>query len=134
MKTAIYCRAASSSQGWELDIQKAALERLARERQYEVVTAYSDCGSGLDPNRPGLQSLMLAASQGKFDVLLLMNLNRLSRNTTDTIRILRQLRDNGIRVESPSCGDINMLAYTSGSSLLDMLEKYTEESYENTDR
>src|SRR5262245_47049004 len=63
---------------------------------------YSEIGNGTtDQNRrPQLTTLLEAAKQGAFDVLVIATHNRLSHSLTHTTAILEELKQYGVQVES----------------------------------
>lgn len=93
MKTqvAVYCRADS---GTNPEIRRAALEmqywrlkEYARERGFQITAYYEDSGfSALEPDRPGLQKLMADFQDGKFQTLLVVNMDRLSRGQIGNLK------------------------------------------------
>jgi len=70
-----------------------------------VVSEYADRGiSGTTGNRPEFQRMLAAASAGEFDVLIVDDLSRLSRNQADTLRTIGRLTFDGIRIIAVSDG------------------------------
>jgi site-specific DNA recombinase len=80
--TAIYARLATDPTGNNLPQQIAALHEYAADHGYEIIQVYQDVGSGLRDDRPGLQRLLTDARAGRFDVVVMRDPTRLSRNWT----------------------------------------------------
>ena len=84
MKYAIYMRVARSEQigdGYdECTAQRSALKEYAKKNGLEVVEQYYDVGySGLDLNRPGYQAMIAVFAEDRFDGVLTVSMDRLSR-------------------------------------------------------
>jgi DNA invertase Pin-like site-specific DNA recombinase len=100
MKTALYCRVSTDKQ--ENGNQLLQLREFAAKEGWEVVTEFVDVvsGSGKQP-RPEFEKMMRAASQHKFDTLLIWKLDRLSREgVRKTLEYLTQLDSWKVRVRS----------------------------------
>src|ERR1051326_2499986 len=82
LRAAIYARVSSEEQreGQTIDSQVAELERFAREKNWQLAGVYKDDGwSGSLLARPELDRLRDDASHGRFDLVLLNDLDRLAR-------------------------------------------------------
>ena len=75
---------------------------------FEVVGESQDTGSGLNFDRNGLTEVMEAAEEGKMDVLLVVNISRLGRDTAKTMELLRRLDQLDIEIYSPLEGEIHL--------------------------
>src|SRR5262249_9112605 len=84
--------------------QRQAIRDWARLHHVNVneIQWFEDKQSGATADRPQLQRLLKAIDKGKIDGLVLWRLDRLARNTTDGLGILRNLCDRGIRIVSVS--------------------------------
>jgi DNA invertase Pin-like site-specific DNA recombinase len=104
MRGAIYARFSSDLQReTSIEDQVAAAMRYAVSQGWTVdpscvFTDYGLSGSGLD--RPGLQALLDAGTvlHPRFDVLLVEDSSRVSRDLADAVRVLQQLSFAGVRV------------------------------------
>jgi site-specific DNA recombinase len=112
MRAAIYARYSSDLQS-ETSIDDQV--RLCRERAErdgmtvaEVYTDYAISGSNLS-NRPGMLSLMEAAKQGNFDVVIAEALDRISRDQEDIAGIYKRLSHAEVKIITLSEGEINEL-------------------------
>ena len=107
MKAAIYCRYSTDKQdaGSIADQIRVCAERAEREG-WKVGIPYVDeaiSGAAIG-NRPAFQTLMRDAEARRFDVLLVMDLSRLSRSAADLNKAIDRLTFRGIRVVSTSNG------------------------------
>ena len=111
MRAAIYARFSSQLQREASidDQMRLCRERIAREGWAEGAT-FADRGiSGSSMIRPGLQDLILAATAGRFDVLVAEALDRLSRDQADVATIYKRLTFAGVKIVTLAEGEINEL-------------------------
>jgi len=72
---------------------------IQRNPQWIYVGVYADEGlSGTKNNRPEFQRLISDCYAGKIDMVITKSLSRFSRNTLDTLNILRELKQRGVDV------------------------------------
>jgi putative DNA-invertase from lambdoid prophage Rac len=50
--------------------------------------------------RPGIQEVLDDAKNGEMDILLILGISRLGRNTIEIVHTFRQLEEYGVEVES----------------------------------
>ena len=112
MRAAIYARYSSDLQS-EASIDDQV--RLCRERAErdgiavaDVFTDYAISGGAIS-NRPGMLSLMGAAKQGGFDMVIAEALDRISRDQEDIAAIYKRLSHADVRIVTLSEGEINEL-------------------------
>ena len=112
MRAAIYARYSSDLQS-ETSIDDQV--RLCREHSERnnlsvsaVFTDYAISGGNLS-NRPGMLSLMQAAKQGDFDVVIAEALDRISRDQEDIAAIYKRLTHADVRITTVSEGAVNEL-------------------------
>ena len=79
----IYCRVSSKKQMDDLERQKQLLQSLYP--QYKLVT---DCASGINWKRKGLQSILESAMQGKLQEIVVAHKDRLCRFGFDLIKFI----------------------------------------------
>lgn len=106
-RAAIYARYSSDLQRDRSIEDQMALCRAAAARSgFTVVVAYDDrAASGASVHgRPGLQALMQAARADAFDVLIVENLDRLSRDQEDLPAIYKRLTFAGIDIMQVDAG------------------------------
>ena len=102
-RCAIYVRCASPSQATPhpLADQWDACEAYAAEQGWETVAVYKDnATSGNKWSRPSFNSMMSEAARGAFDVVLVRDLDRLSRNASHLHRLLAELKALGVAVHT----------------------------------
>ncbi len=110
-RAAIYARYSSNNQ------RDASIEdqvRICRERiereGWTSVEVYSDAAlSGATTLRPGYQSMLEAARDGRFDVLVSEALDRLSRDLSDIALLYKHLSFLGVQLVTLSEGEITDL-------------------------
>ena len=90
---AIYVRVASENQnGSTLEHQIANCKEYVKAKfGCEMPLIYSDYGSGMEPNKPGLKKMFEDAEQGKFNVLVMRDLTRLSRHGLHVVQMVKRL-------------------------------------------
>ena len=111
MRAVIYARFSSQLQR-EASIEdqmRLCRERVAREGWSEVET-FADRGiSGSSMIRPGLQDLLMAATAGRFDLVVAEALDRLSRDQAEVATIYKRLTFAGVKIVTLAEGEINEL-------------------------
>lgn len=81
MKCAAYIRTASKNYAdLNLEKQTEIIMDFISEKNWHIDTIYGDIGSGVQKNR-GLQALIEECGEGKFDVIVITDLSRISRTT-----------------------------------------------------
>ena len=105
----IYCRidAPEDTHG-ALKGQYERLEIYAAQIGFTVVGSSQDLGSGLNFDRPGLQTVLEAAKAGSFQVLLVDSVSRIGRDTAKTINFIQAISDCGLSIYSPMEGEIKL--------------------------
>ena len=100
MKAAVYLRVSSSEQS--MDNQFPALEAYAKNRSYEIVRVYEEEDSAWKSgHQRELANLMVDARQGRFQVVLVWALDRLSREGALAIlSLVHKLSIYGVKVLS----------------------------------
>ena len=96
-KAAIYARVSTEDQakeGFSLDAQVEKLKSYCKARGWEIAGEYVDDGySGRNTNRPAYQRMM--KEMDKWDVLLVVKMDRIHRNSKNFMLMMEQLRNNG---------------------------------------
>lgn len=94
-KVAIYIRVSTARQdqeGYSIPMQKERLIAYCKAKGWVVAGVFVDPGhSGSSLERPGMQALMVAVQEGKFDVVLVYKLDRLSRSQRDTLYLIEDV-------------------------------------------
>lgn len=93
-RVAIYVRVSTSKQdeGYSIPLQKERLIAYCKAKGWVVAGLFVDPGhSGSTMDRPGLVNLMEGISAGKYDVVLVYKLDRLSRSQKDTLYLIEDV-------------------------------------------
>lgn len=106
----IYCRidAPEDTHG-VLKGQYEQLERYAEQMGFAVIGSSQDLGSGLSMERPGLMAVREAVKAGNTQVLLVVSVSRIGRDTDSTIEFISTMNGSGVCVYSPMEGEITPL-------------------------
>ncbi len=104
-KVAIYCRVSTVEQaeeGYSIDEQRRRNIEYCEKEGHKVFKVYEDRGiSGKNiSGRPGLKELLQDANAGKFDLVIVWKLNRISRKLIDILNIVDTLDKNKIAFRS----------------------------------
>jgi len=108
IRVAVYARYSSDLQNPasiedQVRICRAEVER----RGCEVVAVYKDAAiSGASTLRPGYQSMLQDARDGRFDVMVAESLDRLSRDQEDVAALYKRLSFAGIAIVTLDDGEI----------------------------
>lgn len=100
---AIYARTSSQSQnyGYSLEQQVQQSIQRCRQRGWEVTFVYRDeAESGGDTDRPMFQTMLQAAKQQAFDVIVFWRLDRFSRSLIHAVKLEEELRGYGVELYS----------------------------------
>jgi site-specific DNA recombinase len=104
-RAVLYARVSGDDRGKEgrnLDGQLEMGREYAQERAYKVVDELSEDdrgASGYEINLPKLNRVRDMAAAGEFDVLVVRELDRLSRNLAKQLVVEEELKRHGVRVE-----------------------------------
>ena len=83
------------------DLQLAAMRRFIATRNMVEVATWQDLDrSGRTFQREGIEAAFAAVRAGEVDVLVVLDLSRFGRNTSECLRRIRELRDLGVPVVS----------------------------------
>lgn len=96
-RVAVYCRVSTDGiqQTTSFELQrKYYLNYVRKKPEWTLVAMYSDEGitATNTTHRIGLQQMLEDARAGKFDIIVVKNLSRLSRNLMDCMKIVKELR------------------------------------------
>src|SRR5690606_10243566 len=108
----IYRRVSTTMQaeeGYSLEAHAPLLREYAQREGFTVVGDYHDVLSGSRSDRPGLQKLLQDAGTDRFDIVLLMDPDRLSRMEPMEWEALKAaLREAGVQLATPTQGIIDL--------------------------
>ncbi|CAH1663456.1 hypothetical protein BOSEA31B_12548 [Hyphomicrobiales bacterium] len=111
MRTAIYARYSSENQrDASIEDQIELCRRYAAAQGWQVVSTFSDRAiSGTTSQRPGYQDLLAEARRGKFDVIVVEALDRLSRKLSEIARLHDELQFTRIGLHAVSLGRVETM-------------------------
>lgn len=96
MRVALYPRVSGHMQedNYSIPEQVERMRKYCESRDWVVHKIYTDSGyTGSNMERPGLQSLIKDVNEGKFDMVLVYKLDRLSRNQKDILYLVEDVFD-----------------------------------------
>ena len=88
-RVAIYCRVSTADQSCAR--QEQDLAAFAERAGYEVVAIYKETASGVRPDRAERRKVMALVQRREIDAVLVTELSRWGRSTTDLLATLREL-------------------------------------------
>ena len=104
VRVAIYSRVSTAEQAdsnTSLDFQSGQLTNYCHLQGWEIFQNYVDPGfTGKDGNRPALKRMLADAKLGLFNRVLVIKLDRLSRNLRLLLEIEETLKQSGVSVAS----------------------------------
>ncbi len=111
LRAVIYARYSSDLQREEsIEDQVEVCKRYARAQGWRLVNTYSDAAlSGASRYRPSYQSLIADARKSQFDIVVCEAVDRLGRRLADTADLQDILAFLGIRLFTPSVGEVTAL-------------------------
>ncbi len=111
LRACIYARYSSDLQSdASIEDQVRLASEKANAKGWKTINCFSDAGiSGASLMRPGIQSLLSAAMNGEFDILLCEALDRLSRDQEDIAGIYKRMEFAGVKIITLSEGEISTL-------------------------
>lgn len=103
LKVAAYCRVSTVSEMQENSLENQTIyytNHIRMNPEYHFVGIYSDRGkTGTNiSSRSGFQRIIKHAFEGKIDLILCKSISRFARNVTDTLDMIRMLKEHGVRV------------------------------------
>ena len=106
-KGLIYCRVSTTEQakeGQSIETQIKLCKGYAKENKIHIVKTYKDEGkSGSNTRRPGLQAMLELVMEDKsIDCVLVLDTDRLARNTLDHLSIKSLLKKHNTHLISIS--------------------------------
>ncbi len=102
LKMAAYCRVSTNHDEQEssLEAQISYYEKLISDHEgWKLVKIYAERASGTQiKKRPEFIKMLKACKQGRIDLILTKSISRFGRNTLDTLKILYDLFNSGVKV------------------------------------
>jgi DNA invertase Pin-like site-specific DNA recombinase len=104
MRAAIYCRVSTNMQEEKnsLENQIERCEMFCKIRDFEVVKIFKDVETGINDERNDFVELKKAAASKMFDVIIVTELQRLTRKLTTLLSFVTELHENDINFISIS--------------------------------
>ena len=106
-------------------------EKIKANSDWKYVGIYADEGitGTLDYKRDGFMKMMQDATQNKFDMIITKSISRFGRNTVDTLKYVRGLKEKGIAIyfEEESINTLEI----SGEIMLTVLSAMAQQESEN---
>ena len=111
MRAVIYARYSSDLQREaSIEDQIEVCRRYSEQNRWMIVDTYSDAAiSGASRFRPSFQKLLADAGRKRFDIVVCEAIDRLGRRLADTADLQDQLAFHGIRLFTPSLGEITQI-------------------------
>lgn len=128
LRAAPYIRVSTDEQateGFSLEAQKERLAAFCKSQGWIVHKFYVDPGeTARNMNRPSLKEMLQDAKTGKFDVVLVYKVDRLSRRVKDLQSIIERLDEAGVMFKSAT--EPFETTASSGRLFLNMLSAFAE--------
>jgi site-specific DNA recombinase len=104
MKAALYARFSTDLQrATSIEDQFRNCRKRAEVEGWTIVATFADAAmSGSDANRPQYRTMLEAAARREFDVLIVDDLSRLTRDSVECERAIRRLEFSGMRIVATS--------------------------------
>lgn len=105
IRAVIYARRSTEQQDQSIDGQVGDCQQRIESRGWQLTDTYTDTASAFKSvERPGFERLMADAEAGRFDVLVVWESSRLSRQggRKSTLATIWELREYGVQVEDLS--------------------------------
>ena len=95
-RVALYCRVSTSDQSCAR--QERDLAAFATRAAYEVVGTFKETGSGMKADRDERRKVLALAQRREIDAVLVTELSRWGRSTTDLLATLKELQARRVSV------------------------------------
>ena len=95
-RVALYCRVSTADQSCAR--QERDLQAFARRSEYEIVATFKETGSGVKLDRAERRKVMALAQARHIDAVLVTELSRWGRSTTDLLATLKDLEAKRVSV------------------------------------
>ena len=102
MKAAIYARVSTDRGEQNIGQQVAYIRDFCKQKGHEVCNVYKDEMTGKTTERRGYQTMIRHWSEGKFEVLVVQDVDRLTRNYYDGVELEKFVVENKKQIISLS--------------------------------
>ncbi len=101
----MYARVSTKDKGQDPEVQLLQLRRYCIDyKKYEIVDTITDKTSGKTPKRPGLKKLVAGIEAHKYDVVVILRIDRIMRSLPHFLNLVDIMDKNNVRLESSSDG------------------------------
>lgn len=134
MRVAAYCRVSTDSDE-QMNSYKSQVihykNLIKQKKEWDFVDIYADSGiSGTkSDNRDEFQRMISDATKGLIDIIITKSISRFARNTMDTLKYVRQLKDENVVIVFEK-ENINTLTM-NGEMLLTILSSLAQQESES---
>ena len=122
LRVAIYARVSTHDQQ-TLGLQSEAMSAYLKNRGWVAARRVEDVGSG-SKDRPGRESLLMAARRREIDVIIVWRLDRWGRSVADLMTTIREISELGVGFVSLT--EALDLTTPSGRAMAGMLAIFAE--------
>ena len=125
-RAGVYVRISTDEahQPWSLAAQRDRLDAYCASQGWLIAAVYVEQASGATLNRPQLERALADAQAGQFDVLVVIALDRLSRNLAQMMSLIERLEAAGVALVSAT--QPFDTGTPTGRLLLQMLASFAE--------
>jgi DNA invertase Pin-like site-specific DNA recombinase len=104
MRAALYARVSTNDKDQDHEVQLLQLRRYVEAHDWEIYDVYKDTCSGKAPRRPGLNRLLRDAEARKFDVVLVLRIDRIMRSVRHFYNLADTLDFHRVKIVSVADG------------------------------
>jgi putative DNA-invertase from lambdoid prophage Rac len=122
-RVAIYARVSTGHQDTQRQVEE--LKGLAERSGYRVVEVVTETASGKRDSRPERKKIMALAQRREIDAVLVSELSRWGRSTTDLLSTLKELSERGVSLRSLNGSEFDLKTAT-GRALVGVLAVISE--------
>ncbi len=97
-RAALYARVSTVDKDQTPETQLVRLRSWAASEGYEIYQEYVDHASGADPNRPAMERMMADARGHRFNVVVAIRLDRLTRSLINLLTTLQEMERSHVQV------------------------------------
>lgn len=102
MTVGIYARISTDDSKQNIQQQIDKIKEFCKDKQLEVYWTYTDKQSGKDSSRKGYNLMLKHGQEKRFSSLIVLDIDRLTRNFYDAVKLEKWLIENQIALHSLS--------------------------------
>jgi site-specific DNA recombinase len=103
----LYARVSTADKGQDWQAQLQELEKVARQRGWQVVARFHDTTSGAKALRPGMFQAMNACRAGGVDIFAAVTTDRIARSVKNLLELVGELEACGVRLSATREGALD---------------------------